>query len=480
MNGLTSDSTRLLTEKLALARELATLKPELEHLRCQTTAQQTHLAEKLALQRQMSALEVELENEKRTSKRLAKNETDDDRIREMHSKIESLRQELAKERAERQEEKVTLQEQVKRLEAALGSGKLATRSPTPEDIASDAEAGIRHQLAELQKEMAKWKKEAEKAQKVAAKDSADWNSRKAVLESKLEQTRTKLRSTKDTLKEVETDLVKAQKEAAQSFKAVNTQRPIANKGKLAALTVIEDASIGTPDGVAVRGKIPATRRGKIDQALLGEKSMFSITPFLNRTMSVAPGTPQAASNLESQDAEAHEEIVPTEPENNDASTEGNQSPSVRTRAIPSKKAAARSLLKNSKKSVVNVKVPKRQRTVEALEIVNEEETDENTPPEIVTATKRDVARNTRASTGTTEAAEPKKKKRKLLGAPRTLFDEEEGETTKRPAKVKLGPKALGKVALGGPKMASGGIQNGFGTFSPLKKDRRGAGASFLA
>jgi hypothetical protein len=86
---------------------------------------------------------------------------------------------------------------------------------------------------------------------------------------------------------------------------------------------------------------------------------------------------------------------------------------------------------------------------------------------------------------TVEETEPKKKKRKLLGGGKTLFDEEDAEATKRPAKVTLGPpRLLGKGGLAGPKGGvRGGLSgtgSGFGTFSPLKKDRRGAGASFLA
>src|SRR5206468_8938564 len=73
--GVTNDSTKLLTEKLALSRELALLKPELEHLRSQATYHQTTLSEKLALQRQVSTLEVDLETEKRAAQRASRKES---------------------------------------------------------------------------------------------------------------------------------------------------------------------------------------------------------------------------------------------------------------------------------------------------------------------------------------------------------------------------------------------------------------------
>ena len=72
----------------------------------------------------------------------------------------------------------------------------------------------------------------------------------------------------------------------------------------------------------------------------------------------------------------------------------------------------------------------------------------------------------------------KKKKRKLLGAAnQTLFDADEGEATSKPAKpVAVAPGKRVRAQLGG------GVRNAFAnsSFSPLKRDRRGVNASFLA
>ena len=64
----------------------------------------------------------------------------------------------------------------------------------------------------------------------------------------------------------------------------------------------------------------------------------------------------------------------------------------------------------------------------------------------------------------------KKKKRKFLGAGTTLFDEDDGE----PA------RPLAAAAVRRIKAPLGGGSNGFGAFSPLKRHKRGVGASFLA
>src|SRR5258706_9718025 len=109
MNGISVDSTKQLTEKLSLGRELATLKPELEHLRAQATYQQTILSEKLALQRQISALEVDLEIAKNASRRAAMKESGNSKDDQMHILVDDLRKELLKERREKERAQIAAQ-----------------------------------------------------------------------------------------------------------------------------------------------------------------------------------------------------------------------------------------------------------------------------------------------------------------------------------------------------------------------------------
>jgi type IV secretory pathway VirJ component len=79
-----------------------------------------------------------------------------------------------------------------------------------------------------------------------------------------------------------------------------------------------------------------------------------------------------------------------------------------------------------------------------------------------------------------EEAEPKKKKRKIFGPIKTIFDEDYYEADKRPTKIALAPalaKPGGNMAfLHAGKM---GVSKGEIEFSPLKKDKRGAKAGFL-
>lgn len=80
----------------------------------------------------------------------------------------------------------------------------------------------------------------------------------------------------------------------------------------------------------------------------------------------------------------------------------------------------------------------------------------------------------------TEEIEPKKKKRKVFGDIKTIFDEDYYEADKRPTKITLAPvlaKPGGNTAF--LRAGKNGINKGEVEFSPLKKDRRGAKAGFL-
>src|ERR1700759_4734734 len=94
MQSISNDTTKILTEKLALAREIATLTPELESLRAQVDSNKSLLSEKLALQRQLTTVQVELENAQRSAQRaIAKNGKNHDQS-EFDIQIEDLQKKL--------------------------------------------------------------------------------------------------------------------------------------------------------------------------------------------------------------------------------------------------------------------------------------------------------------------------------------------------------------------------------------------------
>jgi hypothetical protein len=577
MNGIIMDSTRVLKEKLSLSHELATLKPELEHLRSQAEYQQAVLAEKLALQRQVSTLEVELETEKRALKRAAQKNNNEKEAelqsqldelqkdlarckresekarkeaeRDFQTQIEELQKDLARlkregeksrKEGEKELEKVLkrashkndnnardaeLQHQVEKLqkdlvrekkeservreeaEKELENERRALKRATQNNDNSEREAELHELVEKLKKDLIRGQKEAEKIRKEAEKDLRASETAQTILESKLEQVRIKLRSTKDELKECQAELSQTRAGVVKGKSVMKEDAPPKNPRKRGALEMSTDVTIGTPDGVAVRGKRPATKKGRADQTMVGEKSMFSITPFLNRTVNTAPESPAQGDDTENKEenleAEQRTKMMPLPAQLAEAAfAAGIFSPTAAPRPRGKKKSTQETslvdsnILGESKASIKNTKLTaKKPRTMGTLEKVTEEEVDENEQPAIsLAASSKNASENIWKPTDlkaskapkTIEAEEagPKKKKRKLLGGGKTLFDEEDAEATKRPAKIALGPpRILGKGGLGGPKTGlKGGVgaPSGFGAFSPLKKDRRGVGASFLA
>ncbi|KAI9875713.1 MAG: hypothetical protein M1830_008078 [Pleopsidium flavum] len=429
LDGMSSDSAKLLTEKLALTRELSSMKPELEHLRSQTETHHSLISEKLSLQRQLSTAQVELEMEKRATQRyLAKEEKNTENEGRLELQIEELRKELALERRDRQ-----------------------------------------------------------KLEQDAQKELASWEGRKAVLEGKLDAFRNKLRTTKEQLRQTEAELSKAQTSATTLTYQGDYEMSMRNPRKRSASHLDIDATIGTP------GVLPTAKHGKRGSTLPGDKSTFSITPFLNRTASVAPDTPREEQRLE-HIGEHHEQgPTPAIPTRNAPATVSTTSIPVLPKSKVSKRTATAKAatethsLGTAKTGKINTKAPpsRKRPGVQSLENVEEEQNDENEPPPEVPATTEEIPQNSEAqfdSHALGEQIERKRRKRKLLGTGlgKTLFDDDDGEAIKAGARGPLGVVrglgVLGKGALAGPK---GSIRLGpassvgvFGSFSPLKKDKR--------
>lgn len=531
MNGITTDSTKLLKEKLAIARELASMKPELEHLRTQASFQESVLSDKLSLERQISTLEVELEAARRALKHATQNNNNVKReeelqrqldeaqvdlkrvqreaekaIRNLHKELEA--EEKTTKRAEQKsstslEKEIELQQQLEEAQKATRDlrKELDTEQSSSKRAAQrsngsvEKQAELQLQLEEVQKELAREKRDADRSRKDAEKELKASEARETVIESKLDQARAKLRATKEQLKDCQLELVQAQATATKSGPAMVSK---GNK-KRTACEMSTDETIGTPDGIAARGKRPSIRKGRPDPTAFGEKSMFSITPYLNRTVNLATTSPcEDLENGEDRDVSSVDnEATPTgsallEPPVNI----GVSSPTVIQQA--SKKRSVKTALVDdqvfaeSKPSAKNRKPTQRKpRNVSTLEKVTEEvdENEEEQEPKDVEVPKISSQPRKKQPKPTPQIVErddgdQKKKKRKLLGANKTLFDEEDGgETQKRVGKINLGPARLvGKGSLSSRKT---GLKPGlaapsaFAAFSPLKKDRRGVGASFL-
>ena len=416
LSGVTMDSTKVLTEKLTLARELSALRPELDHLRSQALSSQSLLAEKLTLQRHVSTLQVELENEKRSTQRW-----------------------VAKEGKSHMEDSI--------LEARLEA---------------------------VEAELAKEKREKQNVDREAQKSRALFDNKITVYESRLDAFRSKLKSTKDSLKDMQMELQKSQINGIQPVStAVSSALIPRNTRKRTASEMDADTVIGTPgDLIAIKGN-------KTKLTMPGEKSTFSITPFLNKTASVAP-----ASSPQIEDKSNDEEDLPT----------GFQSPS-RFHDIqrPSRLAASRTITKKGaedkcdltekglnavaeKGKLLSGRLPsKKSIAAPRLPQVDEEGVG---PLATSQARSSKVIEDKSISEKTVHNGQEKKKvKRKILGSHmgRTLFDDDDGDNMKGNRRIGAARASsiLGKGGLVGARDNTGG-PGGYGPFSPLKKDRRAA------
>ncbi|KAL2687525.1 hypothetical protein Neosp_005086 [[Neocosmospora] mangrovei] len=445
LNDFRQESNKILQEKFALTHKLDQIQPELNHLKQQLETHRAIIAQKQDLERQVSSLEVELENEKRSKNRLQSKTRDDDQWKDQ---FEEAKRELEKTKKEHNRELREVRGEVERLESLLEE----TRSKR-----KHAQTDLKNTRAEL---------EACRAELEAARKAAQSNK--------------------------------------PAKKTVTVKEP--GRKRRAQEMSLEDISIGTPGPDEATLKRPFNKRGA-EHALVGEKSTFSITPFLNRTknfsdelseiQSPTGNAPQASEPIVDPEEDAEEDAEPAQDEPvEEAMTQGGHagvaSDAEDVPAAKGRKARGRprKALDDAPTTKKNMPVTARGKAKAAkpaskLEMVIEEaEAGEQENkivqmPKKVPELKSKVAESLFKHNAAGLDADGRKKKRKILGGSnKTLFDEEDGETTvPRPAKIQLAPGRRLKAPLGG----LGGASSAFGgaTFSPLKRDRRGVGASFL-
>ncbi|KAI8673613.1 hypothetical protein NCS55_00682100 [Fusarium keratoplasticum] len=442
LNDFRQESNKILQEKFALSHKLDQLQPELNHLKQQLETHRAVIAQKQDLERQVSSLEVELENEKRSKNRLQSKSRDDDQWKDQ---LEEAKRELEKTKKEHSRELREVRGEVERLEGLLEE----TRSKR-----KHAQTDLKNTRAELE-----------------------------VCRAELEAARKAAQSNKPAKKTV------TMKEPGRKRRAQDMS--------------LEDISIGTPGPDEATLKRPFNKRGA-EHALVGEKSTFSITPFLNRTknfsdelseiQSPTGNAPLASEPIVDPEEDVDEAVEPAQVEPAEDVMDLGGHAGVASDAEDASAAKGRKPRGRPRKALDDAPTTKKNMPVTArknkaakpaskLEMVMEEaeagelENKIVQVPKKVPELKSKVAESLfKPSNAAGLDADGRKKKRKILGGSnKTLFDEEDGETTvPRPAKIQLAPGRRLKAPLGGASSAFGGA-----TFSPLKRDRRGVGASFL-
>lgn len=587
---MSDDSTKTLAEKLALSRELAVLKPEIDHLRSQVSHQKDVLAEKLALERKLSSLETELANEKRAAEQVIQRQENEDNqaSEELQQRVADLEKKLAAEKKASQKAKKAqekgqtdaeeeLRQQVADLEKRLAAEQKAseTARKTNQKAQSDTEAELRQQVAGLEKKLADEKRaaqkakrsqdsdekesqselqlkvqeleeklvsearEAERARRASEKEAATANDQVEMLTQRVEEFKNKLKETRAELKEVRAELTEARSAPARTtttttvpLKDNEAKRPLskskAAKKRGANEISVDEMMMDTPGHVEGRNKRPLKKRG-VDFTTVGEKSTFSITPFLEKSNTI-----NLAETIEEEDEEPSiligkgdpgAPIIEPEAETTDdiplatvekpAKSVAKALKATKSKATDTtqKKARGRPKAQALKESSPNTNVPSatnaraspRSKSASLEKVVEEPEEPartENVPSGTIPGSKKSgELKDNSASNSTAPSAvdtgnagsenpEPKKKKRKLLGTSNkgTLFDKDEdaGETEAMAPPKTAAAAGGGKRKPVGLKASKGPVsslaKNAFGgkAFSPLKRDRRGVNASFLA
>ncbi|KAF2012305.1 hypothetical protein BU24DRAFT_375982 [Aaosphaeria arxii CBS 175.79] len=525
----------LLAEKLTLQRQLATLQVEIDNEKRSTaralaksgkkTEQEEELrteleeirnelvkekkdrlkaeaalakAEESSAKAQADVLSHQQASERIQAKldKVTKREADKASKREeaQDAEVENLQQELqnernARQKAERMGKKAEEREaELEQLREEFGRAKReisAANKVGNKDLQHTAT-----QIAQLENELDEERRERKKMEKEYQKALAELQGRNTVLDDKLNAFRDKLRSTKEKLKETEGRLERAESEVPQATKKAGK-----NPRKRMASTAEPDSpNLGTPgDGFPTKKTKRAT-----SVSAIGENTALSLTPFLKRQASVAPGETILG---ESDDEEpSPEEATPTAPPKK-AIKKSAPLPKVKPLAPSASNKANAKPAARKKTAAPSLEMV----TEEASEVSESKDNSENVP---VTVPLKDA--DDGPSKGKDKALVPKikprkslmsfaafneepvaekKKKRKLgaggnSGLGKTLFDADEDVLPAKPnvGKGLFAARALGKGVFGkGPaRPISGGYnmmsEENF-TFSPLKKDRRGA--SFL-
>ena len=355
-------------------------------------------------------------------------------VTKLRPELDHLRAQVATQ-ADTLAEKLLLQRTLDSMQVDLELERRATqRTLAKVDDLRTHDDHMKTQLEALQAELAQDRKERQRLERDAQETTRESKRLHAAHESRVEALRTKLRQARDQLEETQG---RANAQAASRRATGAALSPVGTKRSFA--TAEAQQVLGTP------GIQPAAKRPKRGSTLPGNKSSFSITPFLNRAKDFR---------------ESIEPVAPREPTAEDFADGTAQRPPFVERM------SGRDGLQ-----AIREQAPQEELRGTAG--------DRNAPPDpsgtgtaLATSIETE-APHLRAVASTAAAAEPRKKK-KVLGSRlgQTLFDNEERDGASRQVKLGL-PGALPGTRVRGLAQRKPNAFSLAGTgFSPLKRDRR--------
>ncbi|KAI0554411.1 hypothetical protein F4679DRAFT_525976 [Xylaria curta] len=432
---------------------------------------------------------------------------DQDNTRELEADLRKKLQEVQRQLREEKEEKERLDEELQNAQHA------PKRSPQITDQNS-AEIELRAQLEDSEKKLAALLEKSDKRYQELETAMTELEKQNEHLEKKLEKARLKYRGVQEELKKAQTELREAQPQHAplpahEDTTKISAKTQVFRKRKAQETSTgdFTHIEIQTPSAENAMKARRAMKKTAFEPTLVGAKSAFSITPLLNRsknssmseeTSDLYEGVledsilgPRSGSELPEPET-THTDEPSTTSNSNETEPATVAPPEIKKpEVVPKTRGRPKKVLgdaPSAKKNVLVHKPPKKilksksslERVPEAAELGQQENHTKpaETEPAEKTATVKFnlVPSHDESNNSSLNGEVPKKKKRKVLGSTKTLFDEDDGEAVaaKKPAKIQLGAKKT-KAPLGAQINAFAGVT----TFSPLKRNRRGVGASFL-
>ncbi|KAI1007834.1 hypothetical protein K3495_g404 [Podosphaera aphanis] len=475
LDGITADTSNLVAEKLALSRELANIKPEVHHLQAQVSQHQNILAEKLELERQIGVLKIELESERESTRQVFKSVVRT--LTDYQSQLETLRRELGKEKREKVAFQIEM-ESNHQLEVENLKKELAHERQQREKLTKESEIEAQNQLDELRHGFLREKESMEKSLEEVSRNLKLSETRRSVLEKKVDELWENLVASKDQLKFCELELGQARECVVTSNSAPAREVTLAKNARVHDnQDKSNNVTVSPPVGGATRGTRTYKKRGEFEQASVGEKSLFSITPFLNRTANIE-------TDLLSIDADFSEGL---EAKNTVSDAEHDPPPVVSSKTRGRKRATK----KNPKATQPNISEKPGEIQTELrraisppenlIKLIAAEIDKDDYSEDLLNSNQADSTLNSDRITSVgaqseiLETAKEKhpKKKRKLVRAPKVASvgdDEIAPELSTKPGLRST--RLLGEGLFSNLPESSG---ESAPSFSPLKRDRRSAG-----
>lgn len=461
-------------DKAALLRELNSVRPELEQLKSQLFSHQAVVASNGDLSRQLNTLELELENERR-SKLRAQQADEKSVTSDLHAKLkqyenrfqteekekEVLKRELTKSRGETKEQK----ERFKVLKSKL----------------KETQDALKAAQVSLQKSQRELSRREENSASIVSEHQETAPKAKQAQAANVQKSQREFPEPRQT--------------SPNTFKEQIENSPESKHVRIlveacVAETSMDDVNIQAPGDENV-SKNRRLRRRETEHALLGEKSTFSITPFLNKSKDVTD-YPDLESDKSISGVDL--QVSPERPRPTNKKTSRAAPPMKTRRPTASREKGSASFAKDTvENEFISSNIGFNEfdapvdsgarRRARLGNVANARRFNDSKEGSDSDTTARKPESKPKVSTSESDAPEDhgvegRRRKRKLLGGRgKTMFDEDEMDIHDKPN------YPLRPVPAKRARSRGGGVSNAFAgpgsTFSPLKKERRGVNASFI-